>query len=270
MDSEDGANWLKQDEVTKAFENCFPRSIKIKGNNYQVVVQFLPIRLKNCLEELYAEIKKENSLTKGTIISAKWLRNPNNWSPNQTKAHTIFTIKFRNEANAIISKGLLIDRAHHDARKLKEDPKCCFKCQLIGAGHTATTCKLNEICANCAKEHNTGECWATQAEFKCATFKKDKRQDNHAAWDRQCLAFIEEKVRLRERKPENHFRFYYETWTWVRNDDSLADGYTDRWLGNDARRGPQQPQDKRCDNGWGRPLGHDQRMMNNTSARTDT
>ena len=71
-------------------------------------------------------------------------------------------------------------------------------------------------------------------------------------------------MRLRERKPENHFRFYprdYEMWTWVRNDDSLGEEYTDRWMGNDTRRGPQQPQDERRDNGWGRPLGRDQGMM---------
>jgi len=265
MDSEDGANWLKQDEVTKAFENCFPRTVKIKGNNYQVVVQFLPIRLKNRLEDLLTEIEKENNLIKGSIVSAKWLRNPANWNPTQTKVHAVLAIKHRNEANNIISKGMLIDGARHDARKLEEDPKRCFKCQLVGTGHTATTCKSKEICANCAKEHPTGECQATRAEFKCATCKKDKRQDDHAAWDRQCPAFIEEKARLRMRKPENHYRFYpgeYETWTWVRNDDSLAEGYTDRWMGNDARRGPQQPRDERRDNGWGKPLGRD------TTART--
>jgi len=258
MESEIGAQWLKQDEITRGFEKCFPGVVKIKGNNYQVVVQFLPIRLKNRLEELYAVIENENSLPKGTVVSAKWLRNPANWSANQTKAHAVFSIKSRNEANDIISRGLLIDGSRHDARKLEEDPRRCFKCQLIGAGHTAATCKSNEVCANCAREHPTGECRATRADFKCATCKKDKRQDDHAAWDRQCPAFIEEKARLRDRKPENHFRFYpgdYEPWTWVRNDDSLADGYTDRWMGNDPKRGSQQPRGERRDNGWGKPLG---------------
>ena len=79
--------------------------------------------------------------------------------------------------------------------------------------------------------------------------------------------FIEEKARLRERKPENHYRFFpveYEDWTWVRNEDSIADGYTDRWMGNDTRRGPNKLQDTRCDNGWGRPLGQ------GTQRTTDT
>ena len=259
MESELRAHWLKQTEVTKGFERCFPRVVTIKGNNYQVVVQFLPTTLKNCLEDLLAAIENENSLPKGTIVSAKWLRNPANWNMNQTKAHAVFSIKSRNEANEIINRGMLIDGSRHGARKLEEDPRRCFKCQLIGVSHTAATCKSNEICANCAREHPTGECQAARAEFKCATCKKDKRQDDHAAWDRQCPVFIEEKARLRDRKPENHFRFYpgeYEPWTWIRHDDSLADGHTDRWMGNDPRRGPQQPRDERRDNGWGKPLGH--------------
>jgi hypothetical protein len=89
---------------------------------YQVVVQFLPIRLKNCLEELYTVIKEENSLPKGSIVIAKWLRNPTNWSMNQTKVHAVFSIKFRNEANEIINCSMLIDGSHHGARKLKEAP----------------------------------------------------------------------------------------------------------------------------------------------------
>ena len=128
MDSEDGANWLKHDEVTKAFKNCFPGTVKIKGNNYQVVVQFLPVRLKNRLEDLHTEIETENNLTKGSIASIKWLRNPANWNLTQMKAHTVFAIKHRNKVNDIISKGLLIDGACHNARKLEEDPKRCFKC----------------------------------------------------------------------------------------------------------------------------------------------
>jgi hypothetical protein len=268
METENGADWLKQTEITKAFEKCFPGVVTIKGNNHQVVVQFLPISLKNHLEAHCAAIEKENGLSKGSITNAKWLRNPDNWGTNQTKAHAVFSIKFRHEANNIINHGMLIDGSRHDARKLEEDPKRCYKCQLIGSGHTAATCKsTKEICANCAKEHPTGECRATRADFHCATCKKDRRQDDHAAWDRQCPAFLEEKARLRDRKPENHYRFYpseWDSWTWVRHDDSLADGYTDRWMGNGPRRGTQQPADMRRDNGYGRPLGNGHQRGNDT------
>ena len=269
LESENGAQWLKQPEITKAFESCFPGVVSVKGNNFQVVVQFLPVRLKNHLEDLFTAVENENELHKGSIASARWLRNPNNWGANQTKAHAVFSFRYGVDANNIINGGLLIDGSRHDARKLEEDPKRCFKCQIIGSGHTAATCKSQEICSNCAKDHPTSDCRATQAEFKCATCQKDKRQDDHASWDRQCPAFIEEKARLRDRKPENHFRFFpteHEPWTWVRHEDSLADGYADRWTGNDSRRGPQQPRDSRRDDGWGKPLGQGPQRTTETLA----
>ena len=35
-------------------------------------------------------------------------------------------------------------------------------------------------------------------------------------------------------------------------------------MGNDTRRGPNQPRDKRRDNGWGRPLGHGTQRVTDT------
>jgi len=269
LESENGAQWLKQPEITKAFESCFPGVVSVKGNNFQVVIQSLPVQLKNHLEDLFTAIENEKELHKGSIANGRWLRNPNNWGANQTKAHAVFSFRYGADANNVINGGLLIDGSRHDARKLEEDPKHCFKCQIIGSGHTAATCKLQEICSNCAKDHPTSDCRATRAEFKCTTCQKDKHQDDHASWDRQCLAFIKEKARLRDRKPENHFRFFpteHEPWTWVRHEDSLADGYADRWTGNDSRRGPQQPRDSRRDDGWGKPLGQGPQRTTETLA----
>ena len=173
-----------------------------------MVVQFLPIRLKNHLETLCTELEEENKLPKNSITSMKWLRNPDNWGVNQLKAHAILTLNSRCTANNIILSGVLIDGSQHDARKPEEDLKHCFKCQLIGAGHTAAKCEVEEACSNCAQKHPTGECRAMRAEFRCATCKKDGRKDDHTAWDRQCPAFIKEKVHLHNRKPENHYRFF--------------------------------------------------------------
>ena len=75
MSSKTAAEWLKQKEISKVFESCFPGKVSVKGRTYQVVVQFLPVRLKNRLEELNTEIEEENKLPKDTIASIKWLRN---------------------------------------------------------------------------------------------------------------------------------------------------------------------------------------------------
>ena len=152
--------WLKQKKILKAFKSCFLGVVLVKGRTYQVVVQFLPVRLKNCLEDLCTELEEENELPKDSIASMKWLRNPDNWGVNQSKAHAILTLNSRCTANDIIMSRVLVNGSQHEARKLEEDPKYCFKCQLIGAGHTAANCKAEEACSNCAQKHLTGECRA--------------------------------------------------------------------------------------------------------------
>jgi len=123
LKSENGANWLKQPRITKGFQSCFPGVITVKGNNYQVVVQFLPIRLKNHLKDLHAVIEKENSLCEGSIASVRWLRNPENWSANQTKANAVFSLRFGTDANC---KGLRPEEAGRGHGMLWGDPKLIY------------------------------------------------------------------------------------------------------------------------------------------------
>lgn len=158
---ENGAEWLKQKEIARAFEKYFPGTVTINGKTYQVAVQFFLTGLCNCLKKFFAAIEVENHLAPGSINSAKWLRNPDNWSPNQMKAHVILILNSRYAANDLIKNGILIDRTRHKAKKLEKDPRRCFKCQLMGVGHTAATCKAKEACSKCAKNHLMRECKAT-------------------------------------------------------------------------------------------------------------
>jgi hypothetical protein len=123
MLDENGAGWLKQKDISKAFERCFPGMVSIKGKTYQVVVQFLSTGLRSRLEGMTTAIESENDMLPGTIVNAKWLRKPDNWGPNQAKAHAMLTINTLFAANDMIKKGILIDGMRHEARKLEEDPK---------------------------------------------------------------------------------------------------------------------------------------------------
>ena len=76
MSNETAAEWLKQKKISKAFKSCFLGVVSVKGRTYQVVMQFLPVRLKNRLEDLCTELEEENKLPKDSITSMKWLRNP--------------------------------------------------------------------------------------------------------------------------------------------------------------------------------------------------
>ena len=142
--------------------------VSLKAKPYQVVVQFLLTELRNHLEKSFTVIESKNEMPARMIIRVKWLRN---WNPNQMKAHAIFSLNSANAANNVMKSRILIDGTQHEARKLEEDPRRCFKCQIIGAKHTVVTCKAEEACSNCTKNHPTRECNATRAEYQCTTCK---------------------------------------------------------------------------------------------------
>ena len=76
---------------------------------YQVVVQFLSTGLRNCLKKSFTVIESKNEMLARTIIGAKWLRNPDNWNPNQMKAHAVFSLNSANTANNVMKSGILIN-----------------------------------------------------------------------------------------------------------------------------------------------------------------
>jgi len=258
METEEGVEWLREESIKERFESSFPGLVKVKERTYQVVVQFISTRLKEKLEKMLTEIEDENSFPEDTILKARWMRNPTNWSQTQLKAHAVVSVPSKGIANMILRKGLIIEGIRHEARKLEEDPKRCFRCQLIGAGHMAATCTASEACSNCSGHHATGECRANRAEFRCVTCKKNKQQDDHASWDRRCPAFLQEKARLREKKPENYYRYYpsaRDPTTWVTHEESFAGREAERWMGNENRPLHNAARAAQRDDGWGKSLG---------------
>ena len=111
---------------------------------------------------------------------------PDNWGVNQLKAHAILTLNSRHMANDIIMSGVLVDGSRHDARKLEEDPKRCFKCQLIGAGHMAPNCKAEEACSNCTQKENA-EPRKLNSDASPARKKEDKMTTPLGTDNAQCL-----------------------------------------------------------------------------------
>ena len=114
---------------------------------------------------MMTDIEEENGWPEDTITKARWMCNHTNWKQTQMKAHAVLSVPSRGISNSIMMKGIIIEGTYHNARKLKEDPKCCFKCQLIGMRHTVATCSTPEACSNYSGHHMTGECTATRAEF---------------------------------------------------------------------------------------------------------
>jgi len=219
MESEDVVEWVRTEDVKVAFEENFGGSAKIKDQLFQVVINFLPVTLRDTLESSTHKIETDNDLLPDTIAKCKWLKSPKFWSKGQRFAHALVAVKGRLEASLLIQQGVIVEGQRFKVRKLMEEPKRCFKCQQLG--HMATGCKeIHEICSNCAGAHAGSECDKTPDKYKCINCLKAKRPSNHASWDRECPSMSEEKKKKAERDPDSKYRFFptEEDWTWERKD----------------------------------------------------
>ncbi|KAF8817604.1 hypothetical protein BYT27DRAFT_7008846, partial [Phlegmacium glaucopus] len=201
--------------IQKAFEEHFGGSAKVKEPVYQVIVDFLPVTLRDSLADSTSRIAEENGLPEGTIERARWIRAPKNWNAGQRFAHAIMTIRGRTEASKIIQRGIIVEGQRMRARKLEEEPRRCFKCQQFG--HMAAKCKVDhEVCPNCAGKHQSGQCDKTRVDFQCANCTKVKLKADHAAWDRACPRYAEEKRKVKGRDPGSQYMYFpaEEEWTW--------------------------------------------------------
>jgi len=209
MDDTDGVSWLREPENRKNFEEKFGGAVKLKARQFQVVIRFVPVCLKESLESAVGPIERANHLNKGIIENIRWLRDPKHWKPDQKAAHAVISIGDIELANAIIRDGLLVESQRLRARKLEEEPKRCFKCQRLNPGHKAAECPSKvDVCPNCAGDHVGSQCSATEGEFSCASCKANGKKHNHTAWDKACASVIAEKAIMRTRNPAMRYKYF--------------------------------------------------------------
>lgn len=216
-----GIDWLRHRATKQEFKQKFGGSAIVKNRAFTLIVGYLPVTLKEHLEQMGTEIEHDNDddIREGSVKKLRWMRNPaTSWSREQKYAHALITVDDKQTANNIIRNGIAINGERRWVKKIEDEPRRCYKCQLIDPGHQAATCNRPEVCANCSSaEHQTGRCKAEITERKCASCTMGKRENNHASWDRECPVYIKRKAALRDRDPENHFRFYpdeHAAWTW--------------------------------------------------------
>ena len=106
-------------------------------------------------------------------------------------------------------------------RKEIDEPRRCMRCQAYG--HLAKDCNsATDVCANCADNHPTARCDATNApeRHRCANCVAE----GHPAWDRACPAFLARTRELAARRADTGFRFYVTNnpETWITEEEELA------------------------------------------------
>ena len=260
--NEETATWLKTERRAKAFTAGIGSQANLKNRTFHAVVEFIPTSLNDQLPNLLRSIETDNNLNDNSIISARWMRAPSNWREDQKSAHAILTTNSLSTANSILKNGIVIEGSRLQARKLEEEPKRCFKCQKFSAKHTAANCsEITNWCPNCAGPHSVDECRVkNRNEYACIGCRSKKLPDHHAAWDRRCPSYVEEKTKIQNRHPEYDYKYYLsdEPWTWERKQND--DGSIERWRGNTHEGRRDDPTWKlnaarRNDNGWGQRLG---------------
>jgi hypothetical protein len=165
--NDETAAWLRK--KAKDFTTGMGSQATLKDRNRHLVIEFVAVTLNDQLPNLLQVIETDNQLKSGILLSARWMKAPGNWRPDQRSAHAILTTNDIPVANSILKNGLVMEGSHLQARKLEEEPKWCFKCQKFTTKHTTANCQeITCWCPNCAGPHSADDCQVTdRSKFSC-------------------------------------------------------------------------------------------------------
>lgn len=211
------AEWIKQPDVMNSFLQHFCFGARFKDTGYPILAENVPVEFQGH-EGALRFVEKANQLPEGEILSTRWPKNPSRRVQDQRTAHLMLTLKHPESANNHIDNGILLAAKVCQVRKFWIEPTRCAKCQRFTSTHTAATCKnVMDVCGTCADTHRTTDCLIKdRAQYKCVNCKAN----GHAAWDRQCPKYIQQKDRQEKLDPHNSFQYYPtsdpKTWVQVR------------------------------------------------------
>jgi hypothetical protein len=203
MASDEAVNWIKMNDVKKAFEEQYGGMFAIKERGYPVIVEFVPVTFNPSSPQTLRNLEIDNGLHTGTITEAKYLKQVERRHQGQTTAFAMLTLSNPQTANSIIREGIIIEGKKVYGRKDRQEPKRCMKCQKFRPTHRAATCaQIHDTCPKCGKMHRASEC---KEEIK---FCANCRAPGHTASDRKCQVFQQELKRIGDWHPENNYRYF--------------------------------------------------------------
>jgi hypothetical protein len=202
------AAWIKNPQVKEHFlKEFFGGAGSFKARHYTVIVEFVSTAFNVENPEELREIERVNGLGKESVISCRWLKNPKNSKEDQQRAHLKVACGNPETATQLIRDGTIMEGRILITRKKLIEPERCMKCQEYG--HKAYKCKSkNDICALCAETHRMSECSAnTKKCANCASDSSISKHDHHAS-DRICPIYIRQVELMRQKHPDNRYRFF--------------------------------------------------------------
>lgn len=221
FDSEQSANWLKREDISKRVLDNIGSGARIKNRSYQVIVQFVPVTFDPVDDTQLRAVETANGLDPKTILKAEWIKKPEDRKLGQKVATLRLYLKDAKSANEILLHGAHIHGKKISPKKPKKEPIRCLRCQRFG--HERRDCKSETPkCALCSNHHETNDCQAPKELKRCANCLGP-----HPAYDRECPRFWEKCRQTDARCPENNLAFYptdVQDWSWATlEQDARAD-----------------------------------------------
>lgn len=217
-------------------------SAKLQPRTYRVVMKFVPCdgNFDPSDRDHLRHIEEDLNLASNSIITASWIKKPENRAPNQKTANVKVVCSSAETANKLLMERIFISNSRVVVNKDLQEPIRCNKCQEYG--HIRENCPNPERCATCAREHPTPTCPNPNDPHcvSCGTTSK------HASSDRgKCSQYIKHAASLDSRLPENsmpYFPILNQPWTFVLapKNTNTASLHTNR-PPNSQNRPPQAP-----------------------------
>jgi cell division septum initiation protein DivIVA len=202
------AIWIKTLQVKELFlKEFFGGAGSLKNRHFAVIVEFVPVRFNVENPEEMREMERMNGLAEGSVVGCRWLKNPKARRQDQRFAFLEVACADPESATRLIRNGTIMEGKILITRKKLIEPERCMKCQT--SGHKALRCRAkNDICALCADTHRTSECSAdTKKCTNCISENNTSKHDHHAS-DRACPVYLRQVELMRQRHPNNQYRFF--------------------------------------------------------------
>lgn len=135
-------DWLVRPDVCEKFTEGFGCPVRYRARKYPALVEFVPVEANINRKETLEAIESSNGLEKGSIVSAKWIRDPSRRDADQRHAHLIVNCKSKEDANDWIRHSRVIEGKTVSSTKLLPEPLRCYKCQRDG--HLAKQCTVRD------------------------------------------------------------------------------------------------------------------------------
>jgi hypothetical protein len=183
FNTKEAAEWFRQPKITTSILPRIDSLAMLKDRTFQILVPRVPVIFDPSSEDSLCKLKEQNSINKGGICKACWIKPTYRRSLGQCAAHLALSVGTPEIANILIRDGMYICSTVAHPRKLKTEPKQCMKCRKWG--HFAAEClEDKDACGNCAEDHHTKDCPDKDRRYCVSCQNK-----THMSWDRNCLEF---------------------------------------------------------------------------------